>query len=59
MVAGLQQEQPPLYESLTKVLDASEQQVLQGVIHEAEARTQARAQMAAAPNPGTPTLPVS
>jgi len=32
----LQQEQPPLYDSLTKVLDPADQQVLQGVIHEAE-----------------------
>jgi importin-7 len=32
----LQQEQPPLYDSLTKILDPADQQVLQGVIHEAE-----------------------
>ncbi len=63
---GLQQEQMPLYESLTKVLDPSEQQILQGVIHEAEARSiaaqqaQAQAQMAAAAqNHAAPTLPGS
>ena len=63
IVLGLQQEQPPVYESLTKVLDASEQQVLQGVIHEADARSiaaqQSQAQMAAAPIAGAPTLPIS
>ena len=62
-MTGLQQEQPPLYESLTKVLDASEQQVLQGVIHEAEARSivaqQSQAQMVLTPSAGAPTLPVS
>jgi len=62
----LQQEQMPLYESLTKVLDSSEQQILQGVIHEAEARSvaaqqaQAQVQMAApAQNNATSTLPGS
>lgn len=68
IVAGLQQEQGSLYESLTKVLDASEQQVLQGVIHEAEARTvatqQAMAQLeanmtAGAPNNSASQLPGS
>jgi hypothetical protein len=38
MYAGLQQEQPSLYDSLTKILDAPDQQVLQGVIQEAETR---------------------
>ena len=62
-VQGLQHEQPPLYESLTKVLDTSDQQVLQGVIHEADARAIAaqhlQAQMAAAPSAEVPTLPTS
>jgi importin-7 len=62
-MTGLQQEQPPLYDSLTKVLDASEQQILQGVIHEAEARSiavqQSQAQMAVTSSTGAPTLPVS
>jgi hypothetical protein len=35
---GLQQEQPQLYESLTKVLGPEEQQVIQGVFHEADAK---------------------
>lgn len=63
LVTGLQQEQPALYDSLTKVLDASEQQLLQGVIHEAEARSiaaqQSQAQMALTPSAGAPSLPVS
>ncbi len=37
--AGLQQEQPPLYESLTKILEPADQQLLQGVIQEAEIRS--------------------
>ena len=36
---GLQQEQPSLYESLIKVLDSTDQQVLQGVIQEAETKS--------------------
>lgn len=36
---GLQQEQPPLYDSLTKILEPADQQFLQGVIHEAEIRS--------------------
>jgi hypothetical protein len=40
----LQQEQPPLYESLTKILEPADQQVLQGVIQEAEARSIPQAQ---------------
>jgi len=50
-----------MYESLTKVLDPTEQQVLQGVIHEAEARAvallQVQAQNAAAQNAGEPAPP--
>ncbi|KAL9107715.1 MAG: hypothetical protein Q9227_007430 [Pyrenula ochraceoflavens] len=34
----MQADQPSLYESLTKVLDVNDQQVLQGVFHEAEAK---------------------
>jgi recombinational DNA repair protein RecT len=34
----LQQEQPQLYESLTKVLGPEEQQIIQGVFHEADAK---------------------
>ena len=37
-ISGLQQEQPQLYESLTKVLGHEEQQVIQGVFHEADAK---------------------
>ncbi len=37
--AGLQQDQPPLYESLTKILEPADQQLLQGVIQEAEIRS--------------------
>ncbi len=37
--AGLQQEQSPLYESLTKILEPADQQLLQGVIQEAEIRS--------------------
>jgi importin-7 len=36
---GLQQEQPPLYDSLTKILEPADQQFLQGVIQEAEIRS--------------------
>lgn len=43
----LQQEQPPLYESLTKILEPADQQVLQGVIQEAEARSIPQAPQAA------------
>lgn len=57
----LQQEQLPLYESLTKVLEPSDQQILQGVIHEAETRSaaaqQAQAQMAAAAQSAAAPLP--
>lgn len=47
---GLQQEQPQLYENLTKVLNGEEQQVLQAVFHEADAKAMeaANAQAAAA-----------
>lgn len=50
MYLGLQQEQPQLYENLTKVLNGEEQQVLQAVFHEADAKAMeaANAQAAAA-----------
>lgn len=35
----LQQDQPPLYDSLTKILEPADQQFLQGVIQEAEIRS--------------------
>lgn len=34
--AGLQQEQPQLYENLTKILNPDEQQIIQSVFHEAD-----------------------
>jgi importin-7 len=37
--AGLQLEQPALYDSLTKILEPADQQFLQGVIQEAEIRS--------------------
>lgn len=40
----LQQEQPALYDSLTKTLNADEQSVIQGVIHQAEANALAAVQ---------------
>jgi importin-7 len=39
LLAGLQQEQPALYDSLTKILEPADQQFLQGVIQEAEIRS--------------------
>lgn len=47
-VTGLQQEQPQLYENLTKILNAEEQQVLQAVFHEADAKALAAANAEAA-----------
>lgn len=41
---GLQQEQPHLYDSLTKNLNHDEQTVIQGVIHQAEANALSAAQ---------------
>ncbi|KAI9850340.1 MAG: hypothetical protein M1830_007032, partial [Pleopsidium flavum] len=37
----LQQEQPQLYESLTKILNPEEQQIVQSVVHQAEANAMA------------------
>lgn len=45
---GLQQEQPQLYENLTKILNPEEQQVLQAVFHEADAKALAAANAQAA-----------
>lgn len=42
--AGLQQEEPHLYDSLTKTLNPDEQNVIQGVIHQAEANALSAAQ---------------
>ena len=36
--ADLQREQPALYDSLTKILNHEEQQIIQGVIHEADVK---------------------
>ncbi|KAI9729727.1 MAG: hypothetical protein M1834_006678 [Cirrosporium novae-zelandiae] len=46
----LQQEQTPLYENLMKILNPDEQQIIQGVIHEAEAHVLAAANGGQAPN---------
>ena len=60
-MTGLQQEQPALYENLTKNLNPEEQQVVQGAVHQADVIAQATAQAAAAaqaagvqPNGGLP-----
>lgn len=45
---GLQQEQPQLYENLTKILNPDEKQVLQAVFHEADAKAIAAANAQAA-----------
>jgi hypothetical protein len=47
---GLQQEQPALYENLTKNLNPEEQQIVQGAVHQADviAEAQVQAQQAAA-----------
>lgn len=45
---GLQQEQPQLYENLTKILSPEEQQVIQAVFHEADAKAMAAANAEAA-----------
>ncbi|KAK2738365.1 hypothetical protein FQN55_000573 [Onygenales sp. PD_40] len=38
VLMNLQQEQPHLYENLTKILNPEEQQIIQGVVHEADAQ---------------------
>lgn len=43
LLIDLQSEQPQLYESLTKVLGPEEQQILQAVFHEADAKALAAA----------------
>jgi hypothetical protein len=45
---GLQQEQPQLYENLTKILSPEEQQIIQAVFHEADAKAMAAANAEAA-----------
>ncbi|KAI9820323.1 MAG: hypothetical protein M1827_005945 [Pycnora praestabilis] len=50
----LQQEQPQLYDSLTKNLNPDEQQVVQSVIHQADANAVAAAQAAAQAEGGIP-----
>jgi hypothetical protein len=53
--AGLQQEQPQLYENLIKILNPDEQQVIQAVFHEADAQALAAANSEAAAAAGTHT----
>jgi hypothetical protein len=52
----LQQEQPALYENLTKNLNPEEQQVVQGAVHQADviAQAQVQAQQAAANGAAVP-----
>ncbi len=54
---GLQQEQPGLYENLTKNLNPEEQQVVQGAVHQADVIAQAQAQAHAAAANGNPAPP--
>ncbi|KAA6412816.1 MAG: nonsense-mediated mRNA decay (Nmd5) [Lasallia pustulata] len=49
----LQHEQPNVYDTLTKILGAEEQQIVQGVIHQAEANAMAAAATAAQTNGGS------
>jgi hypothetical protein len=53
---GLQQEQPALYENLTKNLNPEEQQIVQGAVHQADviAEAQIQAQQAAANGSAAP-----
>jgi hypothetical protein len=53
----LQQEQPALYENLTKNLSAEEQQVVQGAVHQADIIAQVQAEAQAAAANGHPGLP--
>lgn len=43
---GLQQEQPQLYETLTKDLNPEEQQVVQGAVHQADIIVQQQVELA-------------
>jgi hypothetical protein len=43
ITSGLQQEQPQLYETLTKILNPEEQQIIESVFHEADAKALAAA----------------
>lgn len=49
----MKQEQPQLYESLTKILNEDEQRVIQDVINQADALTMAAATAAGQANGGT------
>jgi hypothetical protein len=57
MKPGLQQEQPALYENLTKNLNPEEQQIVQSAVHQADVVEQALAQAAAAAANGAPAPP--
>lgn len=48
MISELQQEQPQLYESLTTNLNPSEQEIVQSVIHQADANAAAAIALAQA-----------
>lgn len=47
-MADLQQEQPQLYSNLTNILNQEEQQIIEGVFHEADAKALAAQEIAAA-----------
>lgn len=53
LLTELQHEQPNVYDTLTKMLSAEEQQIVQGVIHQAEANAVAAAAAAAQTNGGS------
>jgi len=57
LYSGLQQEQPALYENLTKNLSPEEQQVVQGAVHQADIIAQVHAEAQAAAANGQPGLP--
>ena len=44
MIIDLQQQEPQLYDTLTKILNPEEQRIMQGVIAEADARALATQQ---------------
>ncbi|KAA8615504.1 hypothetical protein PtrSN002B_000601 [Pyrenophora tritici-repentis] len=52
----LQQEQPALYENLTKNLSPEEQQVVQSAVHQADVIAQAQAEAQAAIANGLPPV---
>lgn len=49
----LQQEQPQLYDNLTKILNPDEQQIVQSVVVQADANAVAAQAVAAAPAPAS------